>query len=160
MAHNKPHEKWQIWNDPEEALRRRESLVERQIREAQAAGKFDNLPGYGKPLPKDPGQDIAGERWMSNHILKQAGFTPEWIQLRNEIAVERRPVADALAAYRERARNDDRSDPTVAAELELLEQRYMVMAAAINKKIDRHNGGCPQSQILTRFVEDATRRWS
>lgn len=159
MAH-KPQETLRIWEDPEGALRRRESRVEQQIREAQEAGQFDNLPGFGKPLPKDPGQDIAGERWMSNHILKQAGFTPEWIQLRKEIAVERQPVADALATYRERSRNADISDPALAADLERLERRYIELATAINKKIDRHNGGCPQSQILTRFVEDATRRWS
>lgn len=160
MAHNKPHEKWKIWNDPDAALRRRESLVDQQIREAQEAGKFDNLPGYGKPIPKDPGQDIAGEHWMSNHILKQAGFTPEWIQLRKEIAAERQPVADTLATYRETARNNDRSEPAVAAELDRLEQRYVALAVQINKKIDRHNGVCPQGQILTRFVEDATRRWT
>lgn len=28
-----------------------ESFVEEQIREAQAAGEFDDLPGFGKPIP-------------------------------------------------------------------------------------------------------------
>ena len=27
------------------------SLAEHRIREAQAAGEFDNLPGFGKPIP-------------------------------------------------------------------------------------------------------------
>lgn len=155
MAHDKPHEKWQIWQDPEEALRRRESLIERQIREAQEAGKFDNLPGYGKPIPKDPGQDLAPDRWMSNRILKQAGYVPEWIELRKQISAERDAVVQALAAYRELAKEGN----SPASELAQLEQRYVALATEINKKIDRHNGECPQSQILTRFVEDATRRW-
>jgi hypothetical protein len=30
-----------------------ESLVDRQIREAMAEGKFDDLPHRGKPLPND-----------------------------------------------------------------------------------------------------------
>ncbi len=54
MAH-KPHETMRIWEDPEGALRRRESRVEQQIREAQEAGQVDNLPGFGKPLPNRPG---------------------------------------------------------------------------------------------------------
>lgn len=155
MAHT-PHDKWQIWNDPEEALRRRESLIERQIREAQAAGQFDNLPGYGKPIPKDEGQDLAPDRWMSNRILKQAGYVPQWIELRKEIAAERDEVVQALAAYRELARSGDGSNPALAR----MEQRYIELATAINKKIDQHNGECPKGQLLTRFVEDATRRWN
>jgi hypothetical protein len=155
MAHDKPHDKWQIWNDPEEALRRRESLIERQIREAQAAGQFDNLPGYGKPIPKDGGQDLAPDRWMSNRILKQAGYVPQWIELRKEIAAERDAVVQALAAYREMARSGDGSNPMLSR----IEQRYIELATAINKKIDQHNGECPKGQLLTRFVEDATRRW-
>jgi hypothetical protein len=155
MAHRTPQEKWQIWNDPEEALRRRESLIERQIREAQGAGEFDNLPGYGKPIPKDPGQDLAPDRWMSNRILKQAGYVPEWIELRKQIAAERDEVVQALATYREQARAVERSNP----DLQQLERRYIELATAINKKIDQHNGECPKGQLLTRFVEDATRRW-
>jgi hypothetical protein len=37
---------------------RLESLVEKQIREAQEQGEFDNLPGAGKPLRGiDAGRD-------------------------------------------------------------------------------------------------------
>jgi DnaJ homolog subfamily C member 28 len=157
MAHKTPHEKWQIWNDPEEALRRRESLIEQQIRAAQSAGAFDNLPGYGKPLPRDRDQDIAGESWISNRVLKQAGFVPEWVRLRKEIAADRPAVSEALSAYRAANRDDG---PGSIADLDQLERHYITLAIAINQKIDAHNGQCPPGQILIRFVEDATRRWN
>ncbi len=142
---------------PEEAdrkLQERDSQTERQIRAAQEAGAFDNLPGYGKPLPKDPSGGLAGDSWMAHHTLKQAGFAPEWILLRKEIAEERPSVSQALTAFRSRAAED-----APASELETLEAHYVRLAAAINKKIDRHNLTCPPTQTLIRFVEDATRRW-
>lgn len=53
-----------------------ESLVERQIREAMAAGEFENLPHQGAPIPID---DDGSEMAVAHHILKQAGFAPGWI---------------------------------------------------------------------------------
>ena len=46
-----------------------ESFVERQIREAQEAGAFDNLPGFGKPLAEldEPDDDL----WWVKSLLKR-----------------------------------------------------------------------------------------
>ena len=44
-----------------------ESFVERQIREAQEAGEFDNLPGFGQPLPDEPDDDL----WWIKKLLKR-----------------------------------------------------------------------------------------
>jgi hypothetical protein len=134
---------------------KRESLIDAQIRAAQEQGKFDNLPGFGKPLSKDAGYEMAGEHWMSNHILKQAGYLPIWLELRKEIASERGDVEAALAAYHEQALNPVGSSPTT---LRQLEDHYFQLATAINQKIDQHNDHCPNTQLLNRFREDATRR--
>lgn len=134
----------------------RESLIDEQIREAQQQGMFDNLPGSGKPLPKDDSYYLAGDHWMGNKILKDAGFVPAWIELRKEIAAERGEVIAALDRYREQARILEPAD----ASLQALEDRYVQLAREINRKIDAHNGQAPAGQALTRFVEDATRRWS
>jgi hypothetical protein len=147
-------------NEPREPrLDMIDSLIDEQIRAAQAEGAFDNLPGQGKPLPKDPSEGIAGDKWMSNRVLKQAGFVPDWIQLRKEIAEERHAVNAAMNAYRERARVSTLGDAVTSAELKSLEDRYVQLATAINRKIDEHNTRCPPSQTLTRFVEDALTRW-
>lgn len=143
----------------ESRLDKIESLIDEQIRAAQAEGAFDNLPGQGKPLPKDPSEAHAGEHWMSNRVLKQAGFLPDWIQLRKDIAAERHAVNAARDAYRDRARGADTSDPATVADLKRLEGHYIQRATEINRKIDDHNARCPPSQTLTRFVEDAIRRW-
>src|SRR5512135_278545 len=59
-----------------------ESLVDRQIREAMEAGKFDDLPYQGKPIPID---DDGSEMALAHHVLRQAGFAPGWIATDAEI---------------------------------------------------------------------------
>lgn len=51
---------------------RHEDWVERQIREAQERGAFDDLPGAGKPLP---GLDrpFSAERWAVDRIRREGG---------------------------------------------------------------------------------------
>jgi hypothetical protein len=57
----------------------RETLIERQIREAMEEGAFDNLPHQGKPLPNDDNPH-AGEWGLAFKMLKGAGYAPPWIQ--------------------------------------------------------------------------------
>jgi hypothetical protein len=63
-----------------------ESLVERQIREAQERGEFDNLPGSGKPLPDlrtdDP--DWWVKRLIERERLDISGAMPTVLSLRKE----------------------------------------------------------------------------
>ena len=60
-------------------MRRWESLVERQIREATDEGKFDDLPHQGRPLPLED-DSAAGEWAMAYRMLKDAGAAPPWIE--------------------------------------------------------------------------------
>jgi len=50
----------------------RETLTERLIREAQEAGRFDDLPGHGRPLVLDD-DTHAGEMALANLVLRNAG---------------------------------------------------------------------------------------
>ncbi len=54
-----------------------ESLAERQIREAQEAGAFDDLPYAGQRLPLEGPED---ERWLAHNLLRQHGGAPPWIE--------------------------------------------------------------------------------
>jgi hypothetical protein len=56
-----------------------ESLIDRQIREAMEAGKFDELPHQGVPLPLDE-NPYAGDMALAFHMLKNAGVAPPWIE--------------------------------------------------------------------------------
>lgn len=59
-----------------------ESLIDRQIREAMAAGEFDGLPYQGQRIPID---DDGSELALAHHLLRQAGFAPGWIATAGEI---------------------------------------------------------------------------
>ena len=61
-----------------------ERLVDRQIREAMEAGKFDDLPYRGEHLPAAD-DTYAGEWALAFHVLKNAGVAPPWIEADKEV---------------------------------------------------------------------------
>jgi Domain of unknown function (DUF1992) len=67
--------------DPAEPSRQkvRETLVERQIREAMDDGRFDGLPHQGERLPLEE-DSLSGDRAMAHRLLKNAGVAPGWIE--------------------------------------------------------------------------------
>ena len=92
-----------------------ESSVDRQLREAQERGEFDNLPGAGKPLPGAGGE--YDEDWWVKDWLRREGGTeavlPPTLAVRRERAeIERfvdrktseRAVRDYVAALNEQIR--------------------------------------------------------
>ena len=70
--------------DPRNPLRRWETLIERQIREAQEAGAFDNLPHQGRRLPLED-DSAAGDRASGFRIMRNAGVAPGWIEADKEV---------------------------------------------------------------------------
>jgi hypothetical protein len=70
--------------DMDAALRR---LAERRIEDAMKEGKFDNLPGAGKPLELEPmpADENARMTWWALRILRQNEFTPHEIRWRKAI---------------------------------------------------------------------------
>ncbi|MFY1670484.1 DUF1992 domain-containing protein [Plantactinospora sp. WMMB334] len=64
---------------------RHESRVERQIREAQERGEFDNLPGAGRPLPGHGG--TYDENWWIRDWVRRENLTdigPTSLKIRKE----------------------------------------------------------------------------
>jgi len=68
-------------------------LVEARIREAEARGAFDNLPGAGKPLPPDPLAGLPYDERMAALIQRMAGSAPEEVELIRDIASLRAALA-------------------------------------------------------------------
>ncbi|AWP38133.1 DUF1992 domain-containing protein [Heyndrickxia coagulans] len=60
-------------------------MTEDKIRKAYEEGQFENLPGYGKPLPKDPLSSVPEDLRMAYRILQNAGFSPEEANLKKEL---------------------------------------------------------------------------
>jgi DnaJ homologue, subfamily C, member 28, conserved domain len=60
-------------------------VVENQIREAMAEGKFDNLPGAGERLDLEEYFSAPEDLRMAYSILKNARCAPAEVELLNEI---------------------------------------------------------------------------
>ena len=108
-----------------------ETLIERQIREAMAEGKFDNLPYQGEPLPNDE-NPYAGEMGLAFHVLKNYGVAPPWIESDKEV----RKLLDQRDAIFGRAAAEPAPSPTARrrdrAALEDLVTRINLAIARVN----------------------------
>ena len=69
-------------------------VAERKIQEAIDEGKFDNLPGKGKPIVFDDDPMTPPDLRMANRILKNADVLPEWIQIQKELEREKREIGE------------------------------------------------------------------
>jgi Domain of unknown function (DUF1992) len=86
-----------------------EKLIDRQIREAQEAGAFDDLPHRGEPLPLVD-DSAAGDWALAYRMLKGASFAPPWIEtdkeirallVRRDAILERAPRSSSIARQRD-----------------------------------------------------------
>jgi hypothetical protein len=73
-----------------------ESWIDRQIREAQERGEFDDLPSAGKPLP-GAGEPLEEDWWIRRKVREEEGTTglPYSLVLRRQAETAR---ARALTA--------------------------------------------------------------
>ncbi len=116
-----------------------ETWVERQIREAQERGEFDNLPGAGKPIPGIDGP--AEELWWVKQSLRRENlsYLPPTLALRRE-------VADVLADV-----PDAPSESAVRRRIAELNQK---IAAAIRVPLDG-----PPLNLMPLDVEEVVESW-
>ena len=116
-----------------------ESWIDRQIREAEQRGEFDDLPGAGQPLP---GLDKPfDEMWWVKDKLRREGlsYMPPSVALRKE-------AGDALVAA-SRARSED---------------AVRQIVSAINDKIreaNRNTIAGPSLMLVPYDVERVVREW-
>ncbi|MET3574599.1 DUF1992 domain-containing protein [Bhargavaea ullalensis] len=61
------------------------TLIENAIRKAREEGEFDNLPGRGKPLPKDELEHLPPDIRMAVRILRNSGYDDEAMFVQKEI---------------------------------------------------------------------------
>ncbi|RHZ48849.1 hypothetical protein Glove_541g36 [Diversispora epigaea] len=65
-----------------------DSLVERRIQDAIAAGEFNNLSYHGKPLPIDPNENnpyLDRTEFFMNRLVQRQGAAPAWIEYQKEV---------------------------------------------------------------------------
>lgn len=71
-----------------------QKIAEERIREAVERGELDDLPGKGRPQRLDDDSHLPAELRMAYKVLKNSGYTPPELDLRNEI----HQVEDLLAS--------------------------------------------------------------
>lgn len=132
--------------------------IEEQIRKAMEEGKFDDLPGRGKPmqLEENPYED---PDWrLANHILQTGGFSPPWLESRREIEGELEAAhANLLRAWswRKSALAGNQSPVYVEAEWARAQALFREKVSALNKRIFDYNLQAPSDrfQILTVNID-------
>lgn len=85
-------------------------LINQRIREAEADGAFDNLPGAGKPLPEEDDPENA----LINRLIRENGAVPEFVSLGREL----KTLREALAATGDRTKRTE-----ILKEMSMMEAR-------------------------------------
>src|SRR5438105_13943591 len=78
--------------------------IDEQIREAQARGDFDNLPGSGKPLNLDE-NPFTGDKALAYSLLKQNGYAPPEVELAKEIRAQFEKTQQKLKKLRQQRKS-------------------------------------------------------
>jgi hypothetical protein len=137
MTDKRDSDAWNPWQRPS-----RERLIEKQIREAQEAGAFDDLPFKGERIPLED-DSAAGEWALAYRMLRNARFAPPWIETDKE-------VRDLLArrdAVMERAARST----AVGQRRDRAELQRVVEAA--NRAITRLNSEAPTERQHRRLLD-------
>jgi hypothetical protein len=86
-THGQPERDWTVMTERKPPGVSWESWVEQQIRQGQARGAFDNLPGSGKPLPRRSPDETVYD-WVIEKARKENldvfGMLPPGLALRKE----------------------------------------------------------------------------
>jgi hypothetical protein len=126
--------------NPERRLEEWRIKADESIQEAMQEGLFDNLPGAGKPIQWDTHSD--GEDWLANHMLKNAGYVPAWIEDAKAIDEERAAVMAEL----KRLRTDSAPSAKRVA-------GWRERAEKLNRQVDRFNLSVPTERLQVRRVD-------
>ena len=124
--------------------------VEESIRQAMQDGKFDNLPGKGKPLRWDENPNEDPEMALAHHVLKSAGYTLPWIETRRTIEADLEQARAALRRnwnWRGGELAQGHPPAQVDAEWQRALEAFRTQVAVINKRIFSYNLEVPSESL-------------
>ena len=125
--------------------------VEEQLRKAMEEGKFDDLPGKGKPLRLDEINPHADSDWeLAYHIIKEGGFTLPWIETMHEIEKDleaARRVLKRAWKWRLIYLSADVPDEKASAEWERALEAFKKKLPTLNQRIRDYNLEVPNARF-------------
>jgi DnaJ family protein C protein 28 len=125
--------------------------IEEQLRKAMAEGKFDNLPGKGKPLHLDEINPHTDPEWeLAFRMLKEGGYSLPWIEtireIENDIEAARKDLQRAWE-WRQAALAESQPASFVTAEWERALQAFKDKLFTLNKRIRDYNLKVPNARF-------------
>jgi DnaJ family protein C protein 28 len=130
--------------------------IEDVIRRAMEEGKFDDLPGKGKPLDLGQNPHTDPEWRAAHHILKTAGFSLPWIEILREIEGNLQEARTALSrtwSWYQAELNQKRSSAQLNSEWEQATRKFHEKILAINKNIRSYNLDVPNEQFQLQLID-------
>jgi DnaJ family protein C protein 28 len=136
--------------------------IDEQISKAVQEGKFNDLPGAGKPARLEENPLVDPEWRLAYHMLRESGYTLPWIELRNAIEDDLNQARVQLQQawnWRQSAAQRGEQLSVAQAEWQRAVQRFSSQVDALNKRIFDYNLQAPTIQlqlkklILEREVE-------
>lgn len=125
--------------------------IEEILLKAMQEGKFDNLPGKGKPLHLDETNPHADSDWeLAYHIIKEAGYTLPWIETLHEIEKDIDAAChELLRAWKWRViyLSATVPDEKVSAEWGRAVQAFRDKLTVLNKRIRDYNLQVPNARF-------------
>lgn len=124
--------------------------IDDQIRRAINEGKFDDLPGKGKPLNLDDNPHADPDWRLAHHLLKTSGYTLPWIAARQEIETQVEAARAALAhawEWRQQRRQSPQLAAQVQAEWGRALRAFEAEVEKINRKIFDYNLQAPSEKL-------------
>ena len=120
----------------------RQRGIEEIIQAAIQKGEFKNLPGEGQPLKLDPNAFSQDEWQLAHHLLKENGFAPEFIEIRQSIEADLEAArADLRRAcrWRKQAREKGESEDWVRSEFQRAQSQFRERITDLNHRIRDYN---------------------
>ena len=124
--------------------------IDDHIQKAMSEGKFDDLPGKGRPLNLDDNPHANPDWRLAHHLLKSSGYTLPWIAARQEIEAQVEAARAALRRaweWREQAQQSRQSQAQVEAEWQRAMRAFEGEVEKINKKIFDYNLQTPSEKF-------------
>lgn len=119
-----------------------ENPIDKIIRQARESGAFDNLPGKGKPINWQDDSLVPEDQRMAQRVLRNNGFTLDFIALARELD-EEFVAARAKLALARRARAEGRLN---AAGWQAVSD-FQTQVRALNQRVIGYNMRVPSPRL-------------
>jgi len=133
-----------------------EFSIEEIIRQAMQEGKFDDLPGKGKPLKLDDNPHQDPDWRVAHHLLKSGGFSLPWIERLGEIDNNLQQARESIElawVWQQREKEKNSTKDINQEEWQSAVEQFINQTQKINDQIRSYNLEVPNSRFQIPLLE-------